>query len=62
MVADQTRRDLALRAREVTGPGGHRGNVSDSSVTGSQPHTGSSEKPLPGPVTTQRRTPALATS
>jgi len=62
MVADQNRRDLARQAGEVTGPGGHRGNVSDSSVTGSQPHTGSSEKPLPGPVTTQRRTPVLARS
>jgi transposase len=38
-------------AGEVTGPGGHRGNDSDSSATGSQPHTGSSDKPLPGPVT-----------
>jgi hypothetical protein len=43
-------------AERVTGPGGHRGNDSDSSATGSQPHTGSSDQPLPGPVTTQRRT------
>ncbi|GAA2017306.1 hypothetical protein GCM10009740_00920 [Terrabacter terrae] len=62
MLADQTRREHTFRTGEVTGPGGHRGNVSDSSVTGSQPHTGSSAQPLPGPVTTQRRTPALATS
>jgi transposase len=31
-----------------TGPGGHRGNDSDSSATGSHPHTGSSDKSLPG--------------
>ena len=33
-----------------TGPGGQRGNDSDSSAAGSQPHTGSSDKPLPGPA------------
>ena len=31
-----------------TGPGGHRGTTTDSSVTGSHPHAGSSEKSLPG--------------
>jgi transposase len=41
----------------VTGPGGQRGNDSDSSAAGSQPHTGSSEKPLPGPVTHKPTTP-----
>ena len=41
----------------ATGPGGQRGNDSDSSATGSHPHTGSSDKPLPGPATTQPRTP-----
>ncbi len=40
-----------------TGPGGHRGNDSDSSATGSHPHTSSSEKSLPGPVTDHPRTP-----
>jgi hypothetical protein len=35
----------------VTGPGGHRGTATDSSVTGSHPHAGSSEKSLPGPAT-----------
>ena len=40
-----------------TGPGGHRGNDSDSSAAGSHPHTSSSEKSLPGPVTTQPKTP-----
>ena len=41
---------------KVTGPGGHRGNDSDSSATGSQPHTGSSDKPLPGPADNQPTT------
>ena len=40
-----------------TGPGGQRGHDSDSSATGSHPHTGSSEKPLPRPVTTKPKTP-----
>jgi len=40
-----------------TDPGGHRGNVSDSSATGSHPHTGSSDQPLPGPATAKPRTP-----
>jgi len=40
-----------------TGPGGHRGNDSDSSATGSHPHTGASDKSLPGPVRTQPKTP-----
>lgn len=39
-----------------TGPGGQRGNDSDSSAAGSQPHTNSSDKPLPGPATTDPRT------
>ncbi len=42
---------------QVTGPGGQRGNDSDSSATGSHPHTGSSDKSLPGPATTDPRTP-----
>lgn len=41
----------------ATGPGGHRGNVSDSSAAGSHPHTSSSDKSLPGPATTKPRTP-----
>jgi transposase len=40
-----------------TGPGGQRGNDSDSSATGSHPHAGSSDKPLPGPAKTQPMTP-----
>lgn len=43
-------------AGKVTGPGGHRGNDSDSSAAGSQPHTGTSDKPLPGPATNQPTT------
>jgi len=42
----------------ATGPGGHIGNVSDSSATGSQPSTGSSDQSLPGPATTKPK-PAL---
>ena len=32
------------------GPGGQRGNDSDSSAAGPTPHTGTSEKPQPGPA------------
>jgi transposase len=52
--------DFARATR--TGPGGQPGNDSDSSATGSQPNTGSSDKPLPGPVTQQPRTPFPAAS
>ena len=45
-----------------TGPGGQRGNDSDSSAAGSHPHTGSSDKPLPGPATSKPRTPLPAAS
>jgi transposase len=45
-----------------TGPGGQQGNDSDSSAAGSQPHTDSSDKPLPGPATQQPRTPLPAAS
>ena len=41
-----------------TGPGGQTGHDSDSSVTGSHPNAGSSEKPLPGPAEQQPK-PAL---
>ena len=58
MLADQNRRDQS----RMTGPGGQRGNDSDSSATGSQPHTGTSDKPLPGPVISQPRTLAPAMS
>ena len=39
----------ARRAR-ATGPGGHTGTTTGSSVAGSDPCTGSSEKSLPGPA------------
>lgn len=42
---------------ERTGPGGQQGDDSDSSATGSQPRTSSSDKSLPGPATTDPRTP-----
>lgn len=53
----KTMLDDFITAR-TAGPGGQTGNVSDSSATSSQPTTGSSEKPLPGPATTQPK-PAL---
>jgi len=44
-------------ARHIAaGPGGQQGNDSDSSAAGSQPHTNSSDKPLPGPATTDPKT------
>ena len=49
-------------AAAATGPGGHRGNDSDSSAAGSHPPTDSSDKPLPGPVNGQPRTPLPAAS
>jgi transposase len=49
-------------APKVTGPGGHWGHDSVSSATGLQPQTGSSDKPLPGPASTQPRTPLPAAS
>jgi transposase len=49
-------------AGKATGPGGHRGNDADSSATGLQPHTGSSDKPLPGPANAKPRTALPAAS
>jgi transposase len=49
-------------ASSRTGPGGQRGSDSDSSAAGSQPHTNSSDKPLPGPATIDPRTPLPAAS
>ena len=45
-----------------TGPGGHRGTSTDSSVTDSHPHAGSSEKSLPGPAGGKLTTPLRAAS
>jgi transposase len=44
-------------ATAATGPGGHRRTGTGSTVTGSHPHAGSSEKSLPGPAITNPRTP-----
>ncbi len=50
-------------ARQMTtSPGGQRGDDSDSSAAGSQPHTGTSDKPLPGPAIAQPRTALPAAS
>ncbi|MFG3602422.1 IS110 family RNA-guided transposase [Micromonospora chersina] len=48
MLADQKR-------RQVAGPGGHSGTTLQSSVTDLTPDIGSSDKPLPGPATSQPR-------
>ena len=52
--------DDAVRA--MTGPGGHRGATTKSSATGSNPHTGSSDKSLPGPATAEPTTELPAAS
>jgi transposase len=51
-----------LAGIDRTDPGGQPGNDSVSSATGSQPSAGSSDKPLPGPVEQQPRTPLPAAS
>jgi transposase len=57
-LSDIVYRQMATDAKAVrTSPGGQPGNDSDSSATGSHPDAGSSEKPLPGPVTRKPRTP-----
>jgi transposase len=48
MIQDQNR-------RQVTDPGGHSGTTLQSSVTDLTPDIGSSDKPLPGPATSQPR-------
>jgi hypothetical protein len=48
--------------RQAAGPGGHSGTTLQSSVTDLTPDIGSSDKPLPGPATSQRRTPVAAAS
>jgi transposase len=59
VVYRQMMNDAALMQ---AGPGGQTGNDSDSSATGSHPHTGSSDQPLPGPVTRKPRTKLPAAS
>lgn len=62
-LSDAIYRQMILDARRAgTSPGGQTGNDSDSSATGSHPSAGSSDKPLPGPVTTKPRAAALAVS
>jgi transposase len=46
----------------AAGPGGHSGTALQSCVTDLTPDVGSSDKPLPGPVTPQPRTAIAATS
>ncbi|SMD27453.1 transposase, partial [Kibdelosporangium aridum] len=41
------------QTRQAAGPGGHSGTTRQSSVTDLPPDIGSSDKPLPGPTTTQ---------
>ena len=41
---------------KATGPGGHRGATLKSSAAGSHPHTSTSDKSLPGPITTKPTT------
>jgi len=53
----QTMLNDALATSSRTGPGGQRGNDSDSSATGSHPRTSSSDKSLPGPAKTKPKTP-----
>ena len=48
--------------RSFTGRGGHPGTATQSSATGSHPHTGSSHKPLSAPATTEPRTDFPAAS
>ena len=45
-----------LVASNATGPGGHRGASRQSSAAGSHPHTGSSDKSLPGPASNKPTT------
>jgi len=48
--------------RTMTGPGGQPGTATQSSATGSHPRTGSSDKSLPGPATTEPTTALPAAS
>lgn len=47
--------------RETASPGGQSGATTDSSATGSTPHTGPSDKPHPG-LTTNQNSPDLQTT
>ena len=50
--------DARRAAARPGGPGGQQGNDSVASAAGYTPGTGSSDKPLPGPVTTLRPRPS----
>jgi transposase len=54
LVADTA---AANAGRENAGPGGHRGASHQSSAAGSNPHTGTSDQPLPGPAPKTLRPP-----
>ena len=51
-----------LVTNKATGPGGHRGASLQSSAAGSHPHTGSSDKSLPGPAKPKPKTPLRSAS
>jgi hypothetical protein len=57
LVADAA---AAERARMQAGPGGQCGASQESSAAGSNPRTGSSDQPLPGPATTTLRPTTVA--
>jgi transposase len=65
-LSDIVYRQMILDARNArnarTSPGGQAGNGSYSSAAGSNPHTGSSDQPHPGPVTRKPRTGLPAAS
>ncbi len=57
-LSDQVYRQMVDDAkRPRTGPGGHRGATVQSSAADQIPQANSSEKSLPGPARTQRKTP-----
>jgi transposase len=65
-ISDALYRQLLVDARDAegataeTGPGGHGGASHKSSAAGSHPHTGTSDKPLPGPAQTTLPAPSPA--
>jgi transposase len=61
-LSDVVYRQMICDATAViaTGPGGHQGTATNSSVTGSHPDAGSSEKSLPEPAANKLRTSLLA--
>jgi transposase len=62
-LSDIVYRQMIANAKATrTSPGGQTGNDSYSSVAGSNPHTDTSDQPLPGPVTRKPRTRLPAAS